>query len=68
MLDQFPVHASLAVSDLQRAKAWYQEKLGLTPKREDPGGLWYECAGPTWFGIYTSEHGDRPPTRSPDGR
>ena len=45
MIDQFATHATLAVSDLERAKTWYAEKLGLTPASEDPGGVRYESGG-----------------------
>jgi len=45
MLDRFQVHATLPASDLDRARAWYRDKLGLTPAREDEVGLWYEFAG-----------------------
>lgn len=45
LLDRFPPHATLPVSDLERAKAWYRDKLGLVPKEEDPGGLYYETGG-----------------------
>jgi len=31
--------AALPVEDLRRAKAFYQEKLGLTPSREVEGAL-----------------------------
>ena len=41
MLDQFQPHATLAVSDMERAKAWYAEKLDLKPTEEDPGGAWF---------------------------
>lgn len=53
MLDRFAPHTTLPVSDLERAKKWYEEKLGLTPKSEDPGGAWYECAGAA-FALYPS--------------
>jgi catechol 2,3-dioxygenase-like lactoylglutathione lyase family enzyme len=45
MLDRFQVHATLPASDLDRARNWYRDKLGLTPAREDEVGLWYEFAG-----------------------
>lgn len=54
MLDRFRVHASLAVSDLDRAKTWYREKLGLEPKEEMEGGAWYECGDGSWFLLYPS--------------
>jgi catechol 2,3-dioxygenase-like lactoylglutathione lyase family enzyme len=34
----------LPAQDLERARAWYSEKLGLDPAEERPGGLRYECA------------------------
>jgi catechol-2,3-dioxygenase len=48
-LGEFPVYAVLPASDFERAKAWYDEKLGLTPSEEAPGNAWYRCAGGTWF-------------------
>lgn len=44
-LGDFPAHTTVPVSDIERAKAWYKDKLGLTPKSEDPGGAWYESGG-----------------------
>ena len=55
MLQGFPVYAVLPASDLGRAKAFYEEKVGMTPSKEDPGGLWYECAGGTWLLITPSQ-------------
>lgn len=52
MLRGFPIHATVAASDLARARAWYEEKLGLAPEQEDPGGLWYRFAGDTWLYLY----------------
>lgn len=49
----FPVWPVLAASDVGRARKWYEEKLELTPTREDEvGGLWYEFAGGTWLLVY----------------
>jgi extradiol dioxygenase family protein len=45
MLDGFAVHATLPASDLDRARRWYEEKLGLKPVREDEVGVWFEFAG-----------------------
>ncbi len=45
MMDQYPTRTTLPVSDLERAKAWYKDKLGLTPTDEDPGGATYEDGG-----------------------
>ena len=51
MLDQYPAHATIAASDLERAKTWYADKLGLKPTNEDPGGVYYEYAG-TSFALF----------------
>jgi hypothetical protein len=52
-LSDFAIWPVLAASDPGRAKKWYEEKLGLTPKREDEtGGMWYEFAGGTWLLMY----------------
>lgn len=52
-LGDFPMSARLGAVDIGRARAWYAEKLGLKPEKEEMGGmaLWYRCAG-TWFLIY----------------
>jgi catechol 2,3-dioxygenase-like lactoylglutathione lyase family enzyme len=52
MLQDFPIHATAAASDLARARRWYSERLGLTPGREDGGGVWYRFAGDTWLYLY----------------
>jgi catechol 2,3-dioxygenase-like lactoylglutathione lyase family enzyme len=52
MLERFPIHATAAAVDLARARAWYEEKLGLIAEREDPGGLWFRFAGDTWLYLY----------------
>jgi catechol 2,3-dioxygenase-like lactoylglutathione lyase family enzyme len=49
MLDRFQPHATVAVSDLERAKAWYADKLGLKPTSEDMAGAWYETAGTSFL-------------------
>jgi catechol 2,3-dioxygenase-like lactoylglutathione lyase family enzyme len=40
-----PVHASLAVQDLERARQWYADKLGWEPTREAQGLLVYNVNG-----------------------
>jgi catechol 2,3-dioxygenase-like lactoylglutathione lyase family enzyme len=56
VLDTFPVFAVLPSSDLERARAWYHDHLGMDPTKEDPGGLWYSCAGGTWFVVTRSAY------------
>jgi catechol 2,3-dioxygenase-like lactoylglutathione lyase family enzyme len=53
MLPNGDVAARLPAQDLQRAKAFYREKLGLTPTEERPGGLRYQC-GNGWFSLFES--------------
>jgi catechol 2,3-dioxygenase-like lactoylglutathione lyase family enzyme len=52
MLEDFPIHATAAASDLDRARRWYHDRLGLLPEKEDPGGVWYRFGGDTWLYLY----------------
>ena len=45
MLDTSTVYATIPAKDLARARAYYEEKLGLKPAEERPEGLRYECGG-----------------------
>ena len=45
MLESSSVATRLPVQDLDRARAFYAEKLGLEAFEERPGGLLYRCAG-----------------------
>ena len=54
MISQFPISARAAAIDLDRARRWYEEKLGLVPEREDPGGVWYRFGGETWLYLYAT--------------
>jgi catechol 2,3-dioxygenase-like lactoylglutathione lyase family enzyme len=45
MLDDGRVVTRLPAQDLQRARAFYADKLGLEPVEERPGGLLYRCSG-----------------------
>jgi catechol 2,3-dioxygenase-like lactoylglutathione lyase family enzyme len=42
VLNGVRVHTTIAASDLDRARQFYEEKLGLTPSEETPGGLFYD--------------------------
>ncbi len=54
MLERFKVYATIPAQDLDRARAWYEEKLGLKPASEDPEGLRYELAGGSGFLLFQS--------------
>jgi catechol 2,3-dioxygenase-like lactoylglutathione lyase family enzyme len=53
MLEDSKVAARIPAQDLQRASAFYAEKLGLEPSEERPGGLLYRC-GEGEFGLFES--------------
>ena len=44
MLQEGHVATRLPAQDLERARRFYSEKLGLEPSDERPGGLLYRCA------------------------
>jgi predicted enzyme related to lactoylglutathione lyase len=52
VIKKLRTHTTLPAADLDRAKKFYAEKLGLTPSTESPGGIFYELAGGTRFILY----------------
>ena len=54
ILSRFPISARAAAIDLARAREWFEQKLGLVPDREEPGGLWYRFAGETWLYLFAT--------------
>src|SRR5260370_32252777 len=56
--------AALPAQDLERAKAFYRDKLGLTPALEDATGLMYLLAAGAAFGAFPSSgNPSGPPTQ-----
>jgi predicted enzyme related to lactoylglutathione lyase len=57
MLSEATVEANIPASDLARARAFYQDKLGLTPSSEMEG-MWlrYETTAGTAFTVYLTEY------------
>jgi catechol 2,3-dioxygenase-like lactoylglutathione lyase family enzyme len=55
MLNDSKVTANVPAADLDRARSFYADKLGLTPVQEGDGGLVYATAGGTSFFIYETE-------------
>jgi catechol 2,3-dioxygenase-like lactoylglutathione lyase family enzyme len=55
MLTDLHMYATLPATDLERARRFYAEKLGLTPESELPGGLWYRCGRDTSFSLFASQ-------------
>ncbi len=57
MLNDSRVEANIPASDLNRARDFYADKLGLTPSAEFGGmQLTYRTAGGTTFNIYQTEY------------
>ena len=54
MLSDMRVACTLPAKDMERAKAFYKEKLDLSPTREGPEGVTYECGGGTGFMLFES--------------
>lgn len=52
MLQSSPVFAYVPVSDVSRAREFYEETLGFTPGPENGGGVTYTCDGGTAFFLY----------------
>ncbi len=55
MLGSKNAGATLAVSDLQRARDYYENMLGLEPVQEDPGSILYR-SGNSVLLVYASEY------------
>lgn len=57
MLNTSRVEANIPAADLGRARAFYADKLGLTPTRELAGvALTYETEGGTAFNLYETAY------------
>ena len=57
MLSTAPIRAYIPVSDVARARRFYEEKVGLRPKLEYAGGVIYECGGTEVFMYPTPNAG-----------
>jgi predicted enzyme related to lactoylglutathione lyase len=45
MLKAAPIRAYIPASNVARARKFYEQTVGLTPKEEYAGGVIYECGG-----------------------
>ena len=61
MLSDRRVYATIPAADLERAKQWYEQKLGVRPSREEPIGTIYELGGGTAFLLYPSPSAGQAP-------
>jgi predicted enzyme related to lactoylglutathione lyase len=57
MLNHSAVEANIPAADLDRAREYYSDKLGLTPVAEFGGeALRYQTAGGTFFNVYKTQY------------
>lgn len=59
MLSDVKAHATLPVIDLERARGFYGETLGLSVEFETPGGIMYSAGGGTRLLLFPSPNPDR---------
>jgi predicted enzyme related to lactoylglutathione lyase len=59
MLKSHPTHTTLPATDLNRAKQFYIEKLGLNPGLETPGGVFFELGEGTRCILYPTPNENR---------
>ena len=55
MLSNYSPVPTLPVSDLDKAREYYEQTLGLTTERAEPGGVTYSCGSGRLF-VYPSEY------------
>ena len=53
-LSDCSVETAVAVSDLDTARRFYEQQLGLGPGRQEEGGIRYPCADGTGIFVYLS--------------
>jgi len=54
MLSNSQIVPYIPVSDVTRARRFYEEKVGLKVKQEYAGGVIYECGNGSWVFMYPS--------------
>jgi predicted enzyme related to lactoylglutathione lyase len=52
MLQASPMYSYIPAKDIARARHFYEEVLGFTPKEETAGGVVYECGRATACFLY----------------
>jgi len=54
MLKQSRIVPYIPVADVARARKFYEDKIGLTPRETYAGGVIYECGSGSWVFMYPS--------------
>jgi len=57
MLKAAPIRAYIPASNVERARKFYEQIVGLTPKEDDAGGVIYECGDTEVFLYLTPNAG-----------
>ncbi len=52
MLSDFPIAPTIPVTDLKKARDFYEGKLGLKVKKEEKSGITFEAGENTFFYVY----------------
>ena len=55
MLKDAPIVPYIPASDIDRARRFYEDKVGLVAREALAGGVVYECAGGSWIFLYLSQ-------------
>jgi len=54
MLKHAPIVPYIPVSDVPRARRFYEQQIGLEPREMVAGGVVYECGKGSWVFVYPS--------------
>ena len=49
-----PIVPYIPATDVERARAFYEQKVGLVPREMVAGGVVYECGNSSWVFLYPS--------------
>jgi predicted enzyme related to lactoylglutathione lyase len=55
MLKDAPIVPYIPASDVDRARRFYEDKVGLVVREASAAGVVYECAGGSWIFLYESQ-------------
>lgn len=61
MLTSCPVYTTIPVADMDRAKRWYQDKLGFKAANSMPSGALFDAASGTHFLLYPTPNAGKAP-------
>lgn len=61
MLSARRVFPTIPAADIARARKWYEEKLGLKPRADEPMGLLYDLGGGTGLLLYPTPNAGQAP-------